>query len=82
MFKCKINEFILRFFLSTALSTIPAQTGDWTIITGSLIVSSNEVISKVYYKNQYFKHSVFQLFNCIRIGIIYGLFVDSFKLGS
>nr|YP_009546556.1 hypothetical protein [Gelidium kathyanniae]AYO27904.1 hypothetical protein [Gelidium kathyanniae] len=78
----RLIGLFLGFFLSTALSTIPAQTGDWTIITGSLIVCLNEIISRIYYKNQYFKHAIFQISNCIRIGIIYGLFVDSFKLGS
>nr|YP_009510809.1 hypothetical protein [Gracilaria gracilis]AXI96482.1 hypothetical protein [Gracilaria gracilis] len=70
--------------MSTVFSTIPAQTGDWGIIVGSIIVTFNEIISKNIYKNVKKNHKLFTLytFNYIRIGIIYGLFVDAFKLGS
>nr|YP_009244496.1 hypothetical protein Gchil_083 [Agarophyton chilense]AMK96738.1 hypothetical protein Gchil_083 [Agarophyton chilense]ASP44632.1 hypothetical protein [Agarophyton chilense]UAD84333.1 hypothetical protein [Agarophyton chilense] len=79
-----INWLISRFFLSTVFSTIPSQTGDWGIISGSIIVAFNEIISKNIYK--YLKKNyalmIISTFNCIRVGIIYGLFVDAFKLGS
>nr|YP_010198951.1 hypothetical protein LK147_pgp140 [Hydropuntia urvillei]UAD88400.1 hypothetical protein [Hydropuntia urvillei] len=81
-----MNEFIYRFFLSTVLSTIPSQTGDWGIIAGSLMVTFNEIISKRIYKyakkKEKYKVSSLHTINYTRIGIIYGLFVDSFKLGS
>ena len=73
---------ISGFFLSTALSTITAQTGEWTIITGSLIVSCNEILSKVYYSNKNSEHLLLNIVSYIRIGLVYGLFVDAFKLGS
>nr|YP_063680.1 conserved hypothetical plastid protein [Gracilaria tenuistipitata var. liui]AAT79755.1 conserved hypothetical plastid protein [Gracilaria tenuistipitata var. liui] len=70
--------------MSTVFSTLPSQTGDWGIISGSIIVASNEIISKNIYK--YMKNNytfmIVHTFNCIRVGIIYGLFVDAFKLGS
>nr|YP_010195707.1 hypothetical protein LK100_pgp143 [Crassiphycus birdiae]YP_010196939.1 hypothetical protein LK099_pgp143 [Crassiphycus corneus]YP_010197143.1 hypothetical protein LK098_pgp143 [Crassiphycus crassissimus]UAD83104.1 hypothetical protein [Crassiphycus birdiae]UAD84743.1 hypothetical protein [Crassiphycus corneus]UAD84947.1 hypothetical protein [Crassiphycus crassissimus]UAD85150.1 hypothetical protein [Crassiphycus crassissimus] len=70
--------------MSTVFSTIPSQSGDWGIIAGSIIVTLNEIISKHTYKyikgnNQFL---ILHTFNYIRIGIIYGLFVDAFKLGS
>nr|YP_010195911.1 hypothetical protein LK221_pgp144 [Gracilaria bursa-pastoris]UAD83308.1 hypothetical protein [Gracilaria bursa-pastoris] len=70
--------------MSTVFSTIPAQTGDWGIIAASIIVAVNEIISKNIYKNVKKNHKFFPLYllNYIRIGIIYGLFVDAFKLGS
>nr|YP_009511012.1 hypothetical protein [Hydropuntia rangiferina]AXI96685.1 hypothetical protein [Hydropuntia rangiferina]UAD87368.1 hypothetical protein [Hydropuntia rangiferina] len=73
-----------RFFLSTVLSTIPSQTGDWGIIAGSLIVTLNEIFSKQIYKylKKNYKLPILRILNCIRIGVIYGLFVDAFKLGS
>nr|YP_010197754.1 hypothetical protein LK367_pgp145 [Gracilaria isabellana]YP_010198749.1 hypothetical protein LK101_pgp143 [Gracilaria tikvahiae]UAD86170.1 hypothetical protein [Gracilaria isabellana]UAD87982.1 hypothetical protein [Gracilaria tikvahiae]UAD88185.1 hypothetical protein [Gracilaria tikvahiae] len=70
--------------MSTVFSTIPSQTGDWGIIAASIIVAVNEIISKNIYKHLKKNHKSFRLyvFNYIRIGIIYGLFVDAFKLGS
>lgn len=65
------------------MSTIPAQTGDWNIISGSIIVTFNELGSKIVYKERKINTIVtLQLLNNIKIGIIYGLFVDAFKLGS
>nr|YP_010198573.1 hypothetical protein LK037_pgp116 [Gracilaria pacifica]UAD86989.1 hypothetical protein [Gracilaria pacifica] len=79
-----MDGLIFRFFLSTVFSTIPSQTGDWGIIAGSIIVTFNEIFSKNIYKNIKKNHKLFSLYtlNYIRIGIIYGLFVDAFKLGS
>nr|YP_010196325.1 hypothetical protein LKZ37_pgp143 [Gracilaria cearensis]UAD83722.1 hypothetical protein [Gracilaria cearensis] len=70
--------------MSTVLSTIPSQTGDWGVIAGSIIVTVNEIISKNIYKHVKKNHKFLRLYtlNYIRIGIIYGLFVDAFKLGS
>jgi len=63
------------------LSTIPAQTGDWNIISASIIVSINEILSKLIYKKKRYNF-IIKLVNNIKIGILYGLFVDAFKLGS
>nr|YP_010196734.1 hypothetical protein LKZ11_pgp145 [Gracilaria cliftonii]UAD84538.1 hypothetical protein [Gracilaria cliftonii] len=70
--------------MSTVFSTIPSQSGDWGIIAGSIIVTFNEIVSKHTYKYIKSNHNFLSLyiFNYIRIGIIYGLFVDAFKLGS
>uniref|UniRef100_A0AAU7YPS9 Uncharacterized protein ycf20 n=1 Tax=Gracilaria hainanensis TaxID=2871843 RepID=A0AAU7YPS9_9FLOR len=69
--------------MSTVLSTLPSQTGDWGIIAGSIIVTLNEIISKhIYQLKKNHKFISLYIFNYIRIGIIYGLFVDAFKLGS
>nr|YP_009398867.1 hypothetical protein [Cliftonaea pectinata]ARW68147.1 hypothetical protein [Cliftonaea pectinata] len=74
---------MLGFFFANILSTIPAQTGDWNITSASVIVSVNEIISKaIYKKNNTNKHQLIYIINNIKIGIIYGLFVDAFKLGS
>jgi len=80
----------LGFFTATALSTIPAQTGDWGIVAAAIIVTNQEVISKIIYQNNksIYKRKTFFLdfflryCNNIKLGIIYGLFVDAFKLGS
>nr|YP_009396981.1 hypothetical protein [Spyridia filamentosa]ARW66167.1 hypothetical protein [Spyridia filamentosa] len=82
-FSSKIIGLLIGFFIASILSTIPAQTGDWGIIGGSIIVAINEILSKIKYQHQiiYCKYLI-DLMNFIKIGIIYGIFVDAFKLGS
>lgn len=81
-FRYKIISLLLGFFISTVLSTMPAQTGDWGIIGGSIIVTIYESISRlVYYKNNN-NLKRYSITNHIKIGVIYGIFVDAFKLGS
>nr|QCI08802.1 hypothetical protein [Sphondylothamnion multifidum] len=72
------------FFISSILSTITTHTGDWGMMSASIIITFNEILSKfIYqYKKNINLHITFHLMNDIKIGIIYGLFVDAFKLGS
>ena len=86
----ELLSILLGFFTSTALSTIPAQTGDWGIVAAGIIICNQEIISKINYQS----HAVLnrktnpalktflKYCNSIKIGILYGLFVDAFKLGS
>nr|YP_009326743.1 hypothetical chloroplast RF20 [Membranoptera platyphylla]YP_009332745.1 hypothetical chloroplast RF20 [Membranoptera weeksiae]YP_009332963.1 hypothetical chloroplast RF20 [Membranoptera tenuis]AHZ94757.1 hypothetical chloroplast RF20 [Membranoptera weeksiae]AKL79219.1 hypothetical chloroplast RF20 [Membranoptera tenuis]AMJ17000.1 hypothetical chloroplast RF20 [Membranoptera platyphylla] len=74
---------MLGFFIASILSTLPAQTGDWGIMSAAIIVTFNEILSKILYSYQLYKSNIlFTLLNDIKIGIVYGLFVDAFKLGS
>nr|YP_009314078.1 Hypothetical protein ycf20 [Izziella formosana]SCW22332.1 Hypothetical protein ycf20 [Izziella formosana] len=80
-----ILYMLLGFFVSTTLSTIPGQTGDWGIIGAAIMVTFYERISQYTYPltikkdiNKLLIHRI----NYIKIGILYGLFVDAFKLGS
>nr|YP_009392647.1 hypothetical protein [Bostrychia tenella]ARW61209.1 hypothetical protein [Bostrychia tenella] len=71
---------MLGFFFANVLSTIPAQTGDWGIMSGAIIATTNEILSQIIYNKN--KSFINNLINNTKIGIIYGLFVDAFKLGS
>nr|YP_009397609.1 hypothetical protein [Dipterosiphonia australica]ARW66795.1 hypothetical protein [Dipterosiphonia australica] len=74
---------MLGFFFANILSTIPAQTGEWNIMSASILVTFNEIINKFLYRKKKLDHLfILRLVNNIKIGIIYGLFVDAFKLGS
>nr|YP_009397196.1 hypothetical protein [Thuretia quercifolia]ARW66382.1 hypothetical protein [Thuretia quercifolia] len=79
-----IISLMLGFFIASVLSTIPAQTGDWGIMSAGIIVTINEILSKFiyYYKKRKEKAFCIKLVNNVKLGIIYGLFVDAFKLGS
>lgn len=75
-------SLLMGFFISTGLSTIPGQTGDWGIIAASLIVALAEFTSKGVYSKRKQVTKEINLINNLKIGITYGLFVDAFKLGS
>lgn len=79
-----VLSMLLGFFISNTLSTIPGQTGDWGIIGAAIIVTCYEITSKKMYTNSLFKKENFVLLhiNNIKVGVIYGFFVDAFKLGS
>nr|YP_010904037.1 hypothetical protein REQ00_pgp137 [Caulacanthus ustulatus]WCH57288.1 hypothetical protein [Caulacanthus ustulatus] len=80
--KCQIICLLLGFLVATILSTLPAQTGDWGVVAGSVIITINEIISKLVYSSRKNIFTGLKIMNYIKIGIIYGLFVDAFKLGS
>jgi Protein of unknown function (DUF565) len=79
-----ILSLLLGFFMSTTLSTIPGQTGDWGLIGAAIIVTFYEIASRKIYKNRQKtqNYDIRIQINSIKIGVIYGLFVDAFKLGS
>nr|UNJ16343.1 hypothetical protein [Boldiaceae sp.] len=66
----KLVCLLLGFFLATVLATLPGQTGDWGVIAGGRKIRSKPLRQILY------------VINNIKIGIIYGFFVDAFKLGS
>nr|ARW63691.1 hypothetical protein [Chondria sp. (in: red algae)] len=83
LFNINILSLMLGFFFANILSTVPAQTGDWNIISGAIIATFYESISKLIYTKVSFKESnIIIIINNFKIGILYGLFVDAFKLGS
>nr|YP_010851187.1 hypothetical protein Ycf20 [Aphanocladia delicatula]WGH14263.1 hypothetical protein Ycf20 [Aphanocladia delicatula] len=52
-------------------------------MSGSIIITLNELVNKfIYTKKNINEFLILKLINNIKIGIIYGLFVDAFKLGS
>jgi Protein of unknown function (DUF565) len=78
-----ILNILLGFFIATALSTIPSQTGDWGIIAAALMVTFYELISQFAYPSIVLSsQKLIKQINSIKVGILYGLFVDAFKLGS
>ena len=83
--------FFGGFLLSSIIETTLGEFNEWAIVGASLVVASLEVMSKIYYttlikiNNKNIKYSsikLFNLINALKVGIIYGLIVDAFKLGS
>ena len=87
-----ILVFLIGFFFSSVFDTTIAEFQEWSVVGAALIVASFELVSKVFYfiksKNllsfnkKYYIINLLNLTNCLKMGLIYGLIVDSFKLGS
>nr|YP_009370313.1 conserved hypothetical plastid protein [Bulboplastis apyrenoidosa]ARO90802.1 conserved hypothetical plastid protein [Bulboplastis apyrenoidosa] len=77
-------SLLLGFFFATILSTMPSQTNDWCIVSSSIVVSITEIMNKYIYNNEQaqYKQLIKKIINCLKIGILYGLFVykDSFQI--
>jgi hypothetical protein len=85
-------SFFCGFLLSSIIDTTLGEFNEWAIVGAALVVASLEIISKFFYtisseiKNRtsvvYISTKLINLTNSLKIGIIYGLIVDAFKLGS
>jgi hypothetical protein len=84
--------FFGGFLLSNIIDTTLGEFNEWAIVGAALVVASLELISKFFYFMSYkIKKSftenfyilkLLKVLNNLKIGIIYGLIVDAFKLGS
>ena len=84
----------MGFFLAMNLSTILGQTGDWGMLSSGLLTALIEISSKLIYEGKekinFIQNSklkknltIFSNFlNNLKIGVLYGFFIESFKLGS
>ena len=82
-----MTSFFAGFLLSSILNTTIAEFQEWAIVGTAFTIASIEVTSKVFYSiTPKFSNTPYNRFillvNYIKIGLIYGLIVDSFKLGS
>ena len=88
----KLIGFLSGFLLSSILDTTLGEFQEWAIVVTALIISSFEVINKIFYytyfkirtkvNKKYFIIRLLDILNFFKIGLIYGLIVDAFKLGS
>lgn len=86
-------SFLSGFLFSSVLDTTLGEFSEWAIVGAALIVSSLEIVTKIFYytnskiqkKKFNKKYSIIVVLNVLqffKVGIIYGLIVDAFKLGS
>lgn len=86
-------SFFGGFLFSSIIDTSLGEFNEWAIVGAALVVATIESFNKIYFfKGMYVKKSTFQVLrqrsellnyvNTFKIGILYGLIVDGFKLGS
>lgn len=86
--------FLLGFSISTGLGTLFAQTQQWQVFDAFFLVVGFEIIQNYFYQSKqqfsfFFKkmsilakNNSLNNLNYLKIGIMFGFFVDAFKLGS
>lgn len=76
-------SFALGFFVGAAASLIAGQIASWDVVAAALLVVLVELISRLAYSGKQSLNSfILNLLNAFKIGAIYSLFVEAFKLGS
>jgi dipeptide/tripeptide permease len=86
-----VMSLLVGNFLATAFSTIAGQQADWDIAVALVLVGMTEAISWLTYGSGVGKAQpdglrqrplIVDIFNGLKLGLIYGLFIEAFKLGS
>ena len=80
------------FLISSVIDTSLGEYSEWAIVGAALVVANIEAFNGFYYyllkntRNDIVQRSsiftLLDLLNFFKIGIVYGLIVDAFKLGS
>lgn len=77
-------SWLLGFFLGSAISTTAGQQAELDIVAAAVIVLVIEVISWLAYgrSERYRRSLIADVLNSLKIGVMYSLFLEAFKLGS
>ncbi|MGA7935261.1 MAG: DUF565 domain-containing protein [Kovacikia sp.] len=79
-----IISLLLGNFLGPAISLISGQTQGVDIVVAAILVGIVELISWIAYrsKSETARSMLIQIPNALKVGLVYSLFVEAFKLGS
>lgn len=79
-----IISWLLGFFLGSAISTSAGQRAELDILAAFFLVLATEVVSRFSYAGgERFRRSLLSdVLNSLKLGLIYSLFLEAFKLGS
>lgn len=79
-----IISFLFGFFLGTALSTLAGQKAQEDIVVAAILVIGVETLNRLIYGSKLWSQDNLwrDVINGLKIGLMYSLFVEAFKLGS
>ncbi len=86
-----ILSLLFGNFLATAISTTAGQTAELDVLASVILVIATELASWLYYRRwrrqprveeTRVRLLVVELLNGTKVGLIYGLVLEAFKLGS
>ncbi len=74
--------FLFGFFVGAAVSTTAGQDAQWDVVCAALVLIFAELISRWVYRRPQKIALWAEVVNIFKIGVIYSLFLEAFKLGS
>lgn len=79
-----IISLLFGNFLGTAISTISGQQADLDILVAAILVGATELVNRIAYSTTIAtrRSLLVQIANALKVGLVYSLFVEAFKLGS
>lgn len=79
-----IISLLFGNFFATAISATAGQTAEIDILVSAILVAMVELISWLYHRSRTNEQRTVlpELLNSFKLGMVYGLFVEAFKLGS
>ena len=79
-----IISFLFCFFLANVISTTAGQRGVLDILIAGFLVVLTEVTSRIFYSPRFLERRslLVDSLNLLKVGFIYSLFLEAFKLGS
>ena len=77
-------SFLFGFFLGNAVSTTAGQEGVLDIVVAAFLVLLTEITSRIFYSPRFLSRRslLIDSLNLLKVGFIYSLFLEAFKLGS
>jgi hypothetical protein len=83
-------SLLFGIFMGSAISTTAGQSANWDVIVASILLAIVEIISRTVYnfrakfsaKENSRRRLLFDVLNLFKIGVVYSLFLEAFKLGS
>lgn len=83
-FSVLLISLLLGNFLGTAIATISGQEAELDVVISAILVAITELISRITYRSkpETARSLVIEVPNALKLGLIYSLFVEAFKLGS
>lgn len=74
-------SILFGFFSATSASTIIGSVADWDPLAAAVLLVWTEAFTRLYYKAKK-KNLLLRLANAFKIGLVYGMAVDAFKLST
>ena len=79
-----IISLLFGIFLGSSIPAIAGQAAEWDIVVAGLLAALTEFVNWIVYQvSRRVERSLWvDILNYLKIGLIYSLFVEAFKLGS
>jgi uncharacterized membrane protein YoaK (UPF0700 family) len=75
--------FLSGFFIGAAVSTTAGQDAQWDVVCAALVLLATELTNRWVYRHRRPDQIIgTEVINTFKIGVVYSLFLEAFKLGS